>query len=934
MVSSSWSSPLAARFDGQQLETLLRRIGTLATAAVVFGAASALTEQGNIVVNRFTLYLSFVLYAVAFGLVLLTVIRSVSHAQDGLILVALLLVLVAYFHIHEINKLHSGVALTTDVNLFSDYAARLLRAGQNPYGFDLLDTYRVNRVEALFATPTLNGYYAAHVDYPALAFLVYVPFQWLGLPGTWVFPLFLVLVLVTLFLRTPPAFRPVVLLPFFADVRYMNYVLGGVSDIVWAFFLIMMILSWRRTRQAALWFGLACAFKQQPWLLAPFLAVRLRYETDGDARQRFRRVLIFGAIVLGVFLLINLPFIVWDFHAWLAGVAEPFTSPLILLGQGLSNLTVAGIVIVPKWFYSLAFVGVYLLLLVVYTIRFHDMPEALWVLPALALWFGPRSLSSYWYFNLIPLAAALLWMPALPVAVEMRPLVRWRLPRLDVVFGLPALLIMVGLLIFRLTPPSLNLQIGEPIGVVSNFVSFLQMKVTNDSHQSVSPRFSVQSWADQPLFWNIVDGPLTLQPGESGSYTLSTHVPFASFDITRGAVINVTDAVDYGIRASALIPAELNINYPDDIPNGHFVYWQPGAKIPYLWSLQTSTPTAGSIDLNVAGEHGHTLQFTLVPQVGPTYGRVAVSTSLPLPDVPFQIWVKLPDEANRLPNLDVIYGLEMTAQENHILLLFGDENRTGKIGEVDYQMRAVPRGEWSLQTVDVQAVFSSLNVEMTPLRQPMARFDRFDYARIAFSLSLVVQARLQAQAISAEFGEIDSVALHPDPDALIRQRLAHPEIAYLWSADFNAEARNLDAAARDYQLAIQSAADSRPARLAFAEFQLRTGHWQEALALYEALAQAGYQPGKAYNGIGWSNYNLGNDAAARGAFEQAIARLGELPDASTSVDLADAYGGMGQLLLRQGKCLEAAINFEQARARQPNYTLPTDQLALCLNPTH
>ncbi|NJN36759.1 MAG: hypothetical protein HC794_06490 [Nitrospiraceae bacterium] len=83
------------------------------------------------------------------------------------------------------------------------------------------------------------------------------------------------LLMLVMFIGAPKLVRPVILLPLLIEPRYMLYALGGVSDTVWAFLICLMILSWRNRSLSAVWFGLACALKQQPWMLVPFLAIRL-----------------------------------------------------------------------------------------------------------------------------------------------------------------------------------------------------------------------------------------------------------------------------------------------------------------------------------------------------------------------------------------------------------------------------------------------------------------------------------------------------------------------------------------------------------------------------------------------------------------------------------------------------------------------------------
>src|SRR5690606_34378533 len=109
-----------------------------------------------------------------------------------------------------------------------------------------------------------------------------------------------------------------------------------------------------RRFERGLWYGLACAIKQNVWLLAPFLLIRAW--RSGGRREAAR----FALVSAGVFLLINLPFILMDPRQWLTGVLAVFVEPQIYLSLGLSRLTELGILLLPKSIYLALVAGVFL----------------------------------------------------------------------------------------------------------------------------------------------------------------------------------------------------------------------------------------------------------------------------------------------------------------------------------------------------------------------------------------------------------------------------------------------------------------------------------------------------------------------------------------------------------------------------------------------
>lgn len=808
--------------------------------------------------------------------------------------------------------------------MFSDYGARVLRLGYNPYTYDLADAYRVYRAAFTYSTPLLDGTFTGRSPYPALAFLLILPFQWLNVSSQLIYPFFFFLSMVVLFWGAPPMWRPVILLPFVAVPEFLAYSLGGVSDIVWVFFLLAMMLAWRHKTQRALWFGLACAFKQQPWVLAPYLLIHIWHETGGNTRQRWQALIRFTAISAATFLVINLPFMVWDFSGWFKGTTEPLQAPMITLGQGLSSLTLLGLVMISKSAYTLLVVVIFIISLVLYHWFYDYLPDALWILPGIVLWFGNRSLTSYWFFNAIPLVFSIARNDKLlQPYFAMRPIAHRRLASLGLAAA--ATLIVLFVVGFRLKKPDITLRIEGPMQTSGDLVYRVDTVVTNNSDQTFTPRFSVQSWNNQPLFWHIDDGPLELKPRSTGKFTISTDVPLRAFDYKRGAELIASDAYQYDLRGATVIQGDVASSYVDALPNGNFQYWDAVRNAPYRWATLTQPSETGTVQLTSSPEQQYVLRFTTPNSLDGKRSYVMLDTWIPFPRVPIRVWVKPPAEANKAPNFDVVYGLELisTANQNRVWVLFGDK----QAGEIEpglrYWMTTAPRATWSRQTLDLEQIFADLHMEISPPERVANWSYEFPLSMLNFRLLLAAR-NLTDASISADFGSVSVVSLRPDMDHLIRDGLARPEELLIWRGDLNYQARNFGSARDFYEKASVLNPKAAQAYSGLAKSKLWEGDVSGAAKAFEQVSSLGLSEGavlREYDEVGWIQYNSGQYDQAISFFRQALAWVnGHREYFKSDTDLASTFNGLGWAFLQTQKCDQAIPYLEAARIISLNKT--------------
>ena len=305
----------------------------------------------------------------------------------------------------------------TDVLAYSHYAAILFaNQGANPYTQDMAKALTMFPVQPSDLTPLTSGAYLTTFQYPALHFLVFVPFVWMGLRDMrLVLGLFEVAVVLTLYLKGPRRLRPMLLLPLFAGSDLMiNFTAASVSDVLWVLPLLFAAFYLEKPLVSGLFYGLACAMKQTPWLLAPFLLIyMLRAEETKDLRDRLLRTARFAVVTATVFLVINLPFMLMNLTVWLRNVLTPLTEDLVILSQGLSLSTEVGLLPVGKAFYTVLVVAVALVLIVNYYVYFDKLRYMLWIFPGIILWFSYRALTNYIiYWTPLMLVSMILWYKA------------------------------------------------------------------------------------------------------------------------------------------------------------------------------------------------------------------------------------------------------------------------------------------------------------------------------------------------------------------------------------------------------------------------------------------------------------------------------------------------------------------------------------------
>lgn len=369
--------------------------------------------RGRIETHPEVVMLILLTYVVAFLLLVLSTLDSdlVLRLRDAVLVSLVLTIAISWYVITQIEYSNS---YQTDALAFSHYSAVLYAKGVNPYTQDLQSALSAFSVNPQFITLTPNGDLISTLNYPALQFLDLLPAVWLGVnDARIVLFIFEIAAAVAVYFWSPKEIRQLALIPLFAGSDLMiNFGAGAVGEFLWVLPLVLMIVYMDRPWLAGIMFGLACATKQTPWLLAPFLLVWfVKSGPKVTLKPRAERAGIFTLFATGAFLIPNLGFMWENFGAWYSGVVTPATGNLVVLGQGFSLITLAGGVPLPPAFYLTTTLVVGATLLVNYFVYFEKLAYAVWVFPAIILWFSYRGLQNYFIFwtPLLVMSAVLLY---------------------------------------------------------------------------------------------------------------------------------------------------------------------------------------------------------------------------------------------------------------------------------------------------------------------------------------------------------------------------------------------------------------------------------------------------------------------------------------------------------------------------------------------
>ncbi len=447
---------------------------------------------------------------------------------------------------------------TTDSAAFDQVATRALLRGVDPYVTSMSSAARLLQDPARFWTYTVTGGHVSHFSYPAGSFLLDAPAMLLGfhhMVVDWMDLFCWIVTSVMLFVLLPTSLRWLAALVSLTPVLLGTFTSGG-TDAMFLPFLVLAVWRWDRYgqgRQAgvARWMGpialgLACTIKQTPWFCVPMLATGIFLEARRTSRPAVALVTRYLATVLGVFVVVNGPFIIWQPRAWAHGTLIPLLGGLVADGQGLVALAIHGVTGgVDLTMLSVAGALATLTAIAAFALWYPHLKRVWLVLVTIPLFLSPRSLSSY-LVDLFPAAVvaavsvgnAPRWVP---LAARSRVEQGARFERVKHVVGWPALAVALGGLativvsILAFAGPPLAMSVrsvttshrGTQLDAVTVFVR-------NRTDHTVTPHFMVNAGANPNGFWMPAHNrPVVIGP--DGSAVVSLRASTFTFTPQKGA---------------------------------------------------------------------------------------------------------------------------------------------------------------------------------------------------------------------------------------------------------------------------------------------------------------------------------------------------------------------------------------------------------------
>ncbi len=461
-----------------------------------------------------------------------------SWAHQGLAMASALVVVTAPAAV----AIHTRIYYETDSAALDHVAARVLVHGDNPYATSLGAAGQFLHTAAYFWTYTLNGGHVAGVSYPAGSFLVYAPAFALGFHHEvvdWMDLYAWLATAILLFALLPRFLRWIAVLVTLTGI-FTGIFSGGGTDAMFLPFVVLALWHWDRFGRprvagVARWLGpialgVACAIKQTPWFLAPFLVVGIWIETRRDGRSPLPVVARYLAIVLGVFAAINLPFIIWGADQWWHGTLLPLSQPLVADGQGLVSLAVHGLTGGADLSLLMDASLVALLGVLAAYVAWYRLLKRIWLLLLpIPFFVSPRSFTGY-LIDFFP--AALIALLTVDPASAPLPARRWgRLGSSQVVLGAAAL-VMVALSALSLTGAPMTLSFDSAvIGPSEQHMFAVTVTATNNTGATLTPHFMVDVGEPHPTgFWMPAHGrPVVIGAHRSVTVTLFPPVGTATY---------------------------------------------------------------------------------------------------------------------------------------------------------------------------------------------------------------------------------------------------------------------------------------------------------------------------------------------------------------------------------------------------------------------
>ena len=264
--------------------------------------------------------------------------------------------------------------------------------------------------------------FESKLNYPAGSILLSTPFFQVGIEDIRIIGfLYILPVLFYVVFRAPRDFRIILAAAILISLElWSSLINGGAGFLVFPFMLLAWILWRKHLLLSALFMGLAISMKQLAWFYLIFYII-LILRTMGLKKSLFVVV-----IIGGVFLAINLLFILDDPKLWMSSIFAPLIDNLFPLGIGIVSFVTAGIVeIQSPLIFAVMEITILVCAVIWYWYYCLRYPYTGLILALIPLFFAWRSLTAYFlYVDIIILAAIIIneYSLKMPIQLKNEPL--------------------------------------------------------------------------------------------------------------------------------------------------------------------------------------------------------------------------------------------------------------------------------------------------------------------------------------------------------------------------------------------------------------------------------------------------------------------------------------------------------------------------------
>ncbi len=262
-------------------------------------------------------------------------------------------------------------------------------------------------------------------------------------------------------------------------------------------------------------------------------------------------------------------------------------------------------------------------------------------------------------------------------------------------------------------------QVSDPARVGAT--TDAEVDVQNAGATEIRPRFSV-TWLPYPYYWNVVSGPLVLEPGDRATYHIAAPRAEAAPPDGQPFRIKLNDAssIVYALSPSIDVPAPTLA-----VVNPNFQLWtqrdlSTGLLSPFGWQIyqRIHAPNAGSItNSDVYGIHATRFQVAGhgAPESG-GWSHTGLIQTVPFPSgvMTFSVLSNAPYKSEPGGWPLTAFGVEVTDGSRDLLwFLFQPTGR----GDLDYALPTgqhihvydVPAGRWQDVSIDLGASYDALH---------------------------------------------------------------------------------------------------------------------------------------------------------------------------------------------------------------------------------